>query len=306
MTEQQKTIGKTITLSGTGLHTGQKGTLTFHPAPENHGIKFRRIDLDNKPVVDALVDNVISTERGTTLGLNGSKIFTVEHVLAALTGLGIDNILIDIDTEEMPIMDGSSKIFIDVLENAGIIEQNAKKNYIVIKEKILFEIPEKNISVSIEPAEKFSIEVEIDYETKVLGKQSAKLDDLKDFKTEIAPCRTFVFLHELEFLLNNNLIKGGDISNAIVFVNKVVEQKELDRLAELFNKPKVKVKEKGILNNIDLYFDNEPARHKLLDLIGDLTLLGRPVLGHVKAVRPGHYTNTQFAKQVKNKINNYE
>ena len=306
MTEKQKTIRRPVTLSGTGLHTGKKGTLTFHPAPENHGIKFRRIDLDGKPVIDATVDYVISTDRGTTLGKNDAKIFTIEHVLAALTGLGIDNVMIDVDTEEMPILDGSSKFFVEILEKAGIQEQNIPKEYIKIKEPIVFEIPEKKIMVSIEPSDHFSVEVEIDYETKVLGKQFARLDHLKDFKTEIAACRTFVFLHELEFLLNNNLIKGGDISNAIVFVNKVVSQEELDRLADLFNKPKVKVKERGILNNVDLYFENEPARHKLLDLIGDLTLLGKPLLGHVKAVRPGHYTNTQFAKEIKKKINHYE
>jgi UDP-3-O-[3-hydroxymyristoyl] N-acetylglucosamine deacetylase/3-hydroxyacyl-[acyl-carrier-protein] dehydratase len=306
MTEQQRTIKKAVTISGTGLHTGQKGTLIFNPAPENHGIKFRRVDLENQPVIDALIDNVVSTDRGTTLGNGDAKIYTIEHVLAALTGMGIDNVLIDIDTEEMPIMDGSSKYFVDILSQAGVQEQKAARDYLKVTETISFEIPEKKVFLTIEPADKFSLEVEIDYETKVLGKQYARLDDISDFKDEIAHCRTFVFLHELEFLLNNNLIKGGDISNAIVFVNKVVEQQELDRLAELFNKPKVKVKEKGILNNVDLYFDNEPARHKLLDLIGDLTLLGKPILGHVKAVRPGHYTNTQFAKQIKKKINNYE
>ncbi len=306
MTEQQKTINNTTTISGTGLHTGLKGTLTFRPAPENHGIKFRRIDLEGKPVIDAVIDNVVSTDRGTTIGVDHARVYTIEHVLAALAGLKIDNVLIDIDTEEMPIMDGSSRMFVEILEEAGVKEQNAERQYIKVSEPIHFEMPDKKISVAIEPADKFSVEVEIDYETKVLGKQYARLDRIEDFKKEIANCRTFVFLHELEFLLNNNLIKGGDISNAIVFVNKVVEQEELDRLAELFNKPKVKVKKRGILNNVDLYYENEPARHKLLDLIGDLTLLGKPILGHVKAVRPGHYTNTQFAKQIKKKINNYE
>ncbi len=302
MTDSQKTINKTVSITGSGLHTGQTGTLTFRPAKENHGIKFRRVDVEGQPVIDATIDNVISTDRGTTLGKNGVKIFTIEHVLAALSGTGIDNVLIDIDMEEMPIMDGSAIKYVEILEEAGIREQNEPKIYYTVDEKVVFEIPEKKIYISIEPAEKFSVEVEIDYETKVLGKQYAKLDDLKDFKTEIAKCRTFVFLHELEYLLNNNLIKGGDMSNAIVFVNKVVEQEELDRLAELFNKPKVKVKDIGILNNLDLYFDNEPARHKLLDLIGDLKLLGGNLLGKIKAVRPGHYTNTEFAKQLKHKI----
>ncbi len=306
MTEKQKTINNIVKITGTGLHTGQSGTLVFKPAEENHGIKFKRVDLEGKPVIDAVIDNVVSTDRGTTIAKNNVKLYTIEHALAALTGLGIDNVLIEVDMEEMPIMDGSAKMYIDALEKAGIREQNAQKKYLKITEPIIFEIPEKNVSLSVEPADKFSVEVEIDYETKVLGKQYARLDDIKDFKTEIAGCRTFVFLHELEFLLNNNLIKGGDISNAIIFVNKVVDQEELDRLAELFNKPKVKVKEIGILNNVDLKFENEPARHKLLDLIGDLTLLGGTLLGHVKAVRPGHYTNTQFAKHIKKKINNYE
>ena len=296
MAERQKTIKQAVSVSGTGLHTGQQGSITFQPAPENHGIKFRRIDVEGHPVIDAVVGNVIGTDRGTTLGVNGTRIYTIEHVLASLTGLGIDNVLIDIDMEEMPIMDGSSYFFIEALEKAGIQTQEAEKKVLIIKEKVEFEIPDKKIRVTIEPAEKLSFSVEIDYETKVLGKQLATLDDVADFKNEIAPCRTFVFLHELEFLLNNNLVKGGDINNAIVFVNKLVGQDELDRMAKLFNKPSVEVKKIGILNNIDLHFKNEPARHKLLDLIGDLTLLGMNIQGHVKAERPGHYTNTQFAK----------
>ncbi len=296
MADKQKTIIQPVSVTGTGLHTGQEGTITFHPAPENHGIKFRRIDLESQPVIDASINNVISTDRGTTLGFNNTSIYTIEHVLAALSGLGIDNVMIDIDMEEMPIKDGSSSSFVAAIEEAGIKMQNAEKEILVITKKTEFEIPEKNIKISIEPADKFSISVEIDYETKVLGKQFAELNDLKDFKKEIAPCRTFVFLHELEFLLNHNLIKGGDINNAIIFVNKVVSQDELDRLAKLFNKPSVLVKSKGILNNVDLYFENEPARHKLLDVIGDLTLLGKSIQGHIKAQRPGHFTNTQFTK----------
>jgi len=296
MAERQKTIKQAVSVSGTGLHTGQQGSITFQPAPENHGIKFRRIDVEGHPVIDAVVGNVIGTDRGTTLGVNGIMIYTIEHVLASLTGLGIDNVLIDIDMEEIPIMDGSSYFFIEALEKAGILTQKVEKKMLIIKEKVEFEIPDKKIRVTIEPAEKLSFSVEIDYETKVLGKQLATLDDLADFKNEIASCRTFVFLHELEFLLNNNLVKGGDINNAIVFVNKLVSQDELDRLSKLFNKPSVEVEEIGILNNIDLHFKNEPARHKLLDLIGDLTLLGMNLQGHVKAKRPGHYTNTQFAK----------
>ena len=299
MADKQKTIREAVSVTGTGLHTGQEGTITFNPAPENHGIKFRRIDIESQPIVDATINHVISTDRGTTLGINGTRIYTIEHVLAALTGLGIDNVIIDIDMEEIPIKDGSSSAFVSALEKAGIKEQDAEKEMLVITKKTEFEIPDKHIKVSIEPAEKFSVSVEIDYETKVLGKQFAELSNLDDFKNDIAPCRTFVFLHELEYLLNNNLIKGGDINNAIIFVNKIVSQDELNRLAKLFKKPSVIVKSKGILNNIDLYFDNEPARHKLLDLIGDLTLLGKNIQGHITAQRPGHFTNTQFAKLIK-------
>ena len=237
MAEKQKTIKEAVSVKGTGLHTGKVGTITFNPAPENHGIKFRRIDLANKPVIDASVNNVISTDRGTTIGINGTRVYTIEHVLASLTGLGVDNVLIDIDTEEMPIMDGSSSHFVAAINKAGVVEQGAEKDVLVITEKTEFEIPDKKVKITIEPAEKFSVSVEIDYETKVLGKQYAKLNDINKFHNEIAPCRTFVFLHELEFLINNNLIKGGDLNNAIIFVNKLVDQDELNRLADIFNKP---------------------------------------------------------------------
>ena len=304
MSDKQKTIKNTISVKGSGLHTGQNGTLTFHPAPENHGIKFKRVDLEGQPVIEANIDHVISTERGTTISANGAKVFTIEHVLAAVTGLGIDNVLIDLDMEEIPIQDGSAKYFVEALQKAETVEQNADKNYIVIQESISLEIPEKKIRILVEPAEHFSACVVINFETRVLGEQVARLRRMEDFPTEIAPCRTFVFLHELEFLLNNDLIKGGDLNNAIVFINRRVSQEELDRLAELFNKPKVKVKPEGVLNNLDLYFENEPARHKLLDVIGDLALLGRPIKGHITAYRPGHHTNTEFARIIKKQLNN--
>jgi len=302
MTEPQKTIHQSISVEGNGLHTGQTGILIFHPAPVNHGIKFRRTDLASKPIIDANIDFVVSTARGTTLGNNEVSIFTIEHVLAALTGLGIDNVLIDLDVEEIPIMDGSSQHFVQALLKAGIKVQDAPKNYLVITETIVHEIPSKMIKIMIEPADSFSVTVEIDYETQVLGKQTAQLNHLAEFEKEIAPCRTFVFLHELEFLLQNNLIKGGDLSNAIVFINRPVNQQELDRLAKVFNKPTVKVKENGILNNLQLHFENEPARHKLLDVIGDLTLLGKPIKGKITAFRPGHQTNTEFARIIKHTL----
>ncbi len=299
MTVKQRTISKSVTITGSGLHTGQEGHMTFNPAPENHGIKFRRIDLEDHPIIEADVEHVVSTDRGTTIAKNGAMVFTIEHVLAAFMGLGIDNALVDLDIEEIPIKDGSSRFFVEAIKEAGIVEQNAPRTYIEIREPVSFEIPEKQIRIMAEPADSFSAEVTIDFETKVLGEQKATLNGIEDFVEEISPCRTFVFLHELEFLLSNNLIKGGDLSNAIVFVNRAVSQKELDRLADLFNKPRIKVKKEGILNNLDLYFENEPARHKLLDVIGDLALLGKPIKGHIKAFRPGHQTNTTFAKIIK-------
>lgn len=299
MSAKQKTIGKSVTVEGAGLHTGQDGKMTFRPAPENHGIKFKRIDLKDQPIIEADIDHVVSTDRGTTIGKNGARVYTIEHVLAAFMGLGVDNALIELDIEEIPIKDGSSRYFVEAILEAGTIEQNAPKEFIEIKEKIEFEIPDKKIKIVVEPAETFSATVNIDFETEVLGHQSAHLEKIEDFVKEISPCRTFVFLHELEFLLQNNLIKGGDLSNAIVFVNRVVKQEELDRLADLFKQPRVSVKSEGILNNLDLYFENEPARHKLLDVIGDLALLGKPIKGHITATRPGHLTNTEFAKVIK-------
>ena len=279
MSNKQKTIAKPATVKGSGLHTGQNGQLTFKPAPANHGVKFKRIDIEGKPVIDAEIKHVISTDRGTTIAQNGTSIYTIEHVLAALMGLGIDNVLIELDVEEIPIKDGSSRYFVEALIESGIKELNVDRQFIEITEPIEFKIPEKEVFLRIEPADHFSVDVTIDFETEVLGQQKAKLDHIDQFVDEIANCRTFVFLHELEFLLKNNLIKGGDLSNAIVFVNRKISQKELNRLATLFNQPKVGIKEEGILNNLDLYYKNEPARHKLLDVIGDLALLGKPIKG---------------------------
>lgn len=299
MSAKQQTISKSVTVKGSGLHTGQQGEMTFHPAPVNHGIKFRRTDLKSKPVIEADVDHVISTERGTTLSMNGAMVYTIEHVLASFIGLGVDNVMVDLDMEEVPIKDGSSKYFVEAIRKAGIETQSAPREYIEIKETLEFEIPEKKIKIVAKPAEEYKVDVTIDFETKVLGEQKASLNKISDFEDDVSKCRTFVFLHELEFLLQNNLIRGGDLSNAIVFVNREVKQDELDRLADLFNKPRVSVKKEGILNNLDLHFDNEPARHKLLDVIGDLALLGKHIKGHIIADRPGHFTNTEFAKIIK-------
>lgn len=248
------------------------------------------------------MDNVIDTARGTTLGKGGVKIYTVEHVLASLRGMGIDNVLIDIDVEETPIMDGSSKFFVEAIRQAGIVEQNAPRNYLVVEEPISYKNEVLGIELTIEPCDRFEIDVKVKYNTRVLDEQCASLHTLEGFETEIAPCRTFVFLHELETLISRNLIKGGDLTNAIVFVNRKVSDEELDRIATFFRKPKVTVKECGILNNVELYFDNEPARHKLLDVIGDLTLVGRPIKGKVTAVKPGHFSNTAFARKIKHTL----
>jgi len=302
MADNQNTIKKPVAVSGNGLHTGKAVKLVFNPAPENHGIKFQRIDLNDKPVIEAIIDNVQSTDRGTSLNVNGAMIHTTEHVLAAIVGLGIDNLLIELDQEETPIKDGSSRFFIEALLKAGIQEQSAPKEYLELSAPISFADPENKIELLAIPSDSFKVTTNINFETQVLGTQNAVLEDIKDFKDEIANCRTFVFLHELEYLLSNQLIRGGDLSNAIVFVNKTVSQQELDRLAKLFNKPKVKVKKQGILNNLSLHFDNEPARHKLLDVIGDLALLGKPLKAHIIANRPGHSANASLAKLIKQHI----
>jgi len=299
MAEKQKTIENAISVTGKGLHTGQDGTMTFYPAPAGHGIKFRRSDLKKKPIINTNIENVVGTARGTTIGENGANVFTIEHVLAAFRGLGVDNVLIDLDMEEIPIKDGSSSFFIQAIKDAGIVELEKERDFIVIDEVIEYEVPDKKIKIRIEPSDKFEIEVAIDYKSKVLGAQKASISSMDQFSDEISKCRTFVFLHELEFLLSNNLIKGGDLASAIVFVNRKVPQEELDRLAAVFNKPSVKVKKEGILNNLELHFPNEPARHKLLDLIGDLGLLGKPIKGKVTAERPGHHSNVEFAKIIK-------
>lgn len=302
MTEKQTTISKPVSVSGTGLHTGKNVTLTFKPAPINFGYKFKRVDIENAPLIDADADLVTDTSRGTTLEVNGIKVSTVEHSLAACFGLGIDNILIELDCSEAPILDGSSKPIVEALLQAGIVEQDAEKEYFEIKSNISFTDSDKRVEMVIIPSKEFKLSVLIDYELKVLNTQFASLSSLDNFKDEIAPCRTFVFLHELEYLLSNNLIKGGDLNNAIVFVNRVISKEELDRLAALFNKPSVEVLAEGILNNVDLYFNNEPARHKLLDVIGDLALIGKRVKGHVIVSRPGHSTNVEFAKLIKKQI----
>lgn len=299
MNQKQRTLKGPITLSGVGLHTGANANITFKPAPTNHGFKFKRIDLDGQPVIEADCDLVTDTSRGTTLSKHGAKVYTIEHALAALAGMEIDNVLIEIDGPEVPILDGSSKLYVESFEKAGIVDQDLDRLYYELKENITFEEPTRKIEMLAVPSEDFRVTVMVDYNSPVLGTQHAQIHKLSEFKEEISPCRTFCFLHEIEQLLKHNLIKGGDLNNAIVVVDRDISQEKLDELAILFNKPKVEVKYKGFLNNVELHFQNEPARHKLLDIIGDLTLIGTPVKAHVLAARPGHFANVEFAKKIK-------
>ena len=302
MSDKQRTIKHAVSISGVGLHTGEKVTLTFNPAPENHWYKFQRVDLDNKPTIDADADLVVDTSRGTTLEQNGARVHTTEHVLAALVGLKIDNCLIQVTGPEMPIMDGSSIKFMELLEQAGIVEQTAERDYFVLTQNLSYEDSHKKVEMLAVPQDDFRVTVMVDYGSEVLGTQHASMYKIDDFKTEIAPCRTFVFLRELEALLANNLIKGGDLDNAIVLVDSDLPEEKLDHLRKVFNKPNVQVKGRGVLNNTKLHFYNEPARHKLLDIVGDLALIGKPLKIHVLAARPGHAGNIDFAKKIKQMI----
>lgn len=299
MSDKQRTISKPVSIAGVGLHTGKPVTLTFLPAPENHWFKFQRVDLEGQPVIDADADLVVDTSRGTTLEKNGARVHTTEHVLAALMGLGIDNCLIQVNGPEMPIMDGSSMKFIAVLEEAGIEEQAAERDYFELTENLTFEDPVKKVEMLAVPQDEFRVTVMVDYGSEVLGTQHASMYNMGEFKREIAPCRTFVFLRELEALLAHNLIKGGDLDNAIVLVDSELPEEKLNHLRKVFNKPNVEVKGMGVLNNTKLHFYNEPARHKLLDIVGDLALVGRPMKIHVLAARPGHAGNVEFAKKLK-------
>ena len=302
MNEKQHTIKAPVTVSGIGLHTGVVANMTFCPAPVNHGYKFQRTDLEGQPIVTADVDNVVDLSRGTTIEENGARVNTVEHTLAALVGLQIDNVLIQLDGPEPPIMDGSSVNFVDALLSVGFEEQNALRNYFEIPKGISYKDSSREVEVAALPLDDYRVTVMVDYNSPVLGSQHASLTHIDQFKEEIAPSRTFCFLHELEMLYKQNLIKGGDLENAIVVVDRVVNDDELTHLAELLHKQKVQVKKEGILNNTELRFKNEPARHKLLDLIGDLALVGRPLKGQILAARPGHAANVAFAKKIKRLI----
>jgi UDP-3-O-[3-hydroxymyristoyl] N-acetylglucosamine deacetylase/3-hydroxyacyl-[acyl-carrier-protein] dehydratase len=307
MNEKQRTLKRSVELSGVGLHTGEPVRLILCPAPANHGYKFQRIDLDGQPVIDADADRVVSTERGTTLEQNGAKVHTTEHALAALYALQVDNCLIQLTGPELPILDGSSLPYVEAIESVGYEEQDAERDYFILKEPIWFETKERGTEMLgvPTPGGEFRLTVMVDYNSPVLGTQHASMYRNEEFKTEIAPCRTFVFLRELEQLAKAGLIKGGDLNNAIVLEDREGTTKEqLKDLAKIMGREyqDVEIRRNGVLNTTDLKFFNEPARHKLLDIVGDLALVGRPIKGHILAARPGHFGNTSFAKRIKEKM----
>jgi len=299
---KQKTLKESFSVVGVGLHTGEKTTLTCHPAADNHGFKFKRVDLEGEPVINADADLVVDTSRGTTLEKNGARVYTTEHILSALYGLEIDNALIELDGPEIPIMDGSARLFVEAINQVGIVEQDTDKDYFIVEENITYEDLSRETEMLAVPQDTFRLTVMVDYNSPQLGTQHAHMYHLGEYEKEISKCRTFVFLRELEVLAKNGLIKGGDIDNAIVMVDQVLPQEKLDEIADLLGKPHMKVTETGILNNLTLHFQDEPARHKLLDIIGDLALVGKPIKGHILAGRPGHKGNVEFAKIIKQEI----
>ena len=302
MADKQQTIRSKASLTGVGLHSGETVTVTFCPAPINHGIVFKRTDLADQPLIPADVDLVSDTARGTTLSLNGVKISTIEHALAAAGGLQIDNLLIEVTGVEIPILDGSAQFFLKAIKDAGIEIQDADREYYELKTNVFYNDPSRNVEIIAVPSEDYKVKVMIDFNSKVLGFQHAQLNDIKDFEEEIAACRTFVFLHELNMLVDNNLIKGGDLSNAIVYVDRPLQNSELEKLKKLFGRDDINVNTEGVLNNIEVIHQNEAARHKLLDVVGDLMLIGKPIKAHIIATRPGHAANIEFAKKIKQLI----
>ncbi len=300
--DKQHTLGSAVSISGTGLHTGINVDMTLKPANAGFGYQFQRIDLPGQPVIKADCELVTDTSRGTTLEDNGAKVSTIEHILAALVGMGVDNCLIELNGPEIPIIDGSSSPFVEIIEEVGVVEQEAAKAWYTIDTNITHYDEKKRVEMTALPATEYKITTLIDFNSPVLGTQHAGLKSMQEFRTEIASSRTFVFLHELEMLLEHNLIKGGDINNAIVVVDKPVTDGEMERLAKAFGRKKMEVKSEGYLNNLELRFSNEPARHKLLDVVGDLALIGYPIKAHIIANRPGHSTNVDFARKIKQYI----
>lgn len=310
MTEFQKTLASSFSLSGKGLHTGLDITVTFNPAPANHGYKIKRVDLadenGNAPIIDALAENVKQTERGTVVGKGDVVVSTIEHALAALYASDIDNCLIEVNAPELPILDGSAILFVEGIEKAGIVELEAAREYYIIRNKIEFKDEETGASIIILPEDGYSVSTLISFDSPVLSNQFATLENMADFKQEIAACRTFVFVREIEPLVKHNLIKGGDLDNAIVIYDQETSQEELNKLADLMGVPHKEVNQLGYINNKPLVYDNEPARHKLLDIIGDFALIGKFIKGRIIATRPGHNINTQLAKRIRKEMKRME
>ena len=304
--QKQKTLAASFSLKGKGLHTGLDIEITFNPAPENHGYKIKRTDLEGQPVIDALAEHVVATQRGTVLKKNDVQVSTIEHAMAALYALEIDNCLIEVNAPEFPILDGSARYFVEGIQKVGSVEQNAPRDYYIVKHKIEVKDEESGASLIILPDEKFSVNVLISFDSPVLNNQFASMNDLSEFPSELAASRTFVFVREIEMLLNNNLIKGGDLDNAIVIYDQKLPQESLDKLADMMNVTHLNLKELGYINHEPLVFDNEPARHKLLDVIGDVALIGKPIRGRIIATRPGHKINNQFARMIRKDIKQNE
>jgi UDP-3-O-[3-hydroxymyristoyl] N-acetylglucosamine deacetylase/3-hydroxyacyl-[acyl-carrier-protein] dehydratase len=302
MSDKQRTLKEKISFSGIGLHTGAMVNMTIHPAPVNHWFIFKRIDVEGSPIIKADVNNVVDTSRGTVLQQNGVRVHTTEHILSALVGMGIDNAIIELDGPEIPILDGSAQRFVAEIERVGVVEQNLNKNYFVVEEAIEYSSEEKNIELAALPFNNYRLTVMVDYNSKVIASQHAILHNLDNYKEKISPCRTFVFVHEIEQLFKNGLIKGGDLNNAIVISEDGVDEERAAYLSNLLSKDNIQVSKPGILNQEPLKFNNEPARHKLLDLIGDLALVGRPLKAHILAARPGHSANVELAKAIKKTI----
>ena len=300
--QKQNTLAASFSLQGKGLHSGLNIEVSFNPAPENHGYKIKRVDLPEQPVIDAVAENVINTQRGTVIGRKDIQISTIEHAMAALYAMGVDNCLIEVNAPEFPILDGSARHYVEEIQKVGLQEQNAASDYYIVKHKVEVKDEETGASIMLLPDDHFCVNTLISFNSPVLNNQFATMNDVKDFPTEIAASRTFVFVRELEMLLQNNLIKGGDLDNAIVIYDQKVSQEALDKLADMMNVPHQNIQELGYINNEPLVFDNEPARHKLLDVIGDIALIGKPIKGRVIATRPGHSINNKLARIIRKQI----
>lgn len=300
--QKQNTLAASFSLQGKGLHSGLNIEVSFNPAPENHGYKIKRVDLPKQPVIDAVAENVINTQRGTVIGRKDIQISTIEHAMAALYAMGVDNCLIEVNAPEFPILDGSARHYVEEIQKVGLQEQNAARDYYIVKHKVEVKDEETGASIMLLPDDHFCVNTLISFNSPVLNNQFATMNDVKDFPTEIAASRTFVFVRELEMLLQNNLIKGGDLDNAIVIYDQKVSQEALDKLADMMNVPHQNIQELGYINNEPLVFDNEPARHKLLDVIGDIALIGKPIKGRVIATRPGHSINNKLARIIRKQI----